>query len=56
MKTKSAFDLSKDLPREQQLWIEGRYREFSKDWKKAAEVYRTRFTPSLPITSITDYV
>jgi DNA-binding winged helix-turn-helix (wHTH) protein/TolB-like protein len=41
---KSAFDLSKDLPREQQLWIEGRYREFSKDWKKAAEVYRTLYT------------
>jgi DNA-binding winged helix-turn-helix (wHTH) protein/tetratricopeptide (TPR) repeat protein len=41
---KSAFDLSKDLPREQQLWIEGRYREFSKDWKKAIEVYRTLYT------------
>jgi len=41
---KSAFDLSKELPREQQLWIEGRYREFSKDWKKATEVYRTLYT------------
>jgi eukaryotic-like serine/threonine-protein kinase len=41
---KSAFDLSKDLPREQQLWIEGRYREFSKDWKKATEVYSTLYT------------
>jgi eukaryotic-like serine/threonine-protein kinase len=41
---KRAFDLSKDLPREQQLWIEGRYREFSKDWKKATEVYRTLYT------------
>jgi DNA-binding winged helix-turn-helix (wHTH) protein/tetratricopeptide (TPR) repeat protein len=41
---KSAFDRAKDLPREQQLWIEGRYREFSKDWKKATEVYRTLYT------------
>jgi len=40
---KRAFDLFKDLPREQQLWIEGRYREFSKDWKKATEVYRTLY-------------
>jgi tetratricopeptide (TPR) repeat protein len=44
---RNAFDLSKDLPREQQLWIEGRYREFSKDWKKATDVYTTlhTFTP-----------
>jgi len=44
---KTAFDLAKNLPREQQLWIEGRYREFSKDWKKATAVYRTlyMFTP-----------
>jgi tetratricopeptide (TPR) repeat protein len=41
---RSAFDLSKDLPREQQLWIEGRYREFSKEWKKASDVYRTLYT------------
>jgi DNA-binding winged helix-turn-helix (wHTH) protein/tetratricopeptide (TPR) repeat protein len=41
---KNAFDLAKDLPREQQLWIEGRYREFSKDWKKATEVYTTLYT------------
>ncbi|HTF43133.1 MAG TPA: tetratricopeptide repeat protein [Terriglobales bacterium] len=41
---KSAFDLAKDQPREQQLWIEGRYREFSKDWKKATEVYTTLYT------------
>jgi DNA-binding winged helix-turn-helix (wHTH) protein/tetratricopeptide (TPR) repeat protein len=41
---KTAFDLSKDLPREQQLWIEGRYREFSKEWKKATDVYRTLYT------------
>jgi eukaryotic-like serine/threonine-protein kinase len=41
---KHAFDLSKNLPREQQLWIEGRYREFSKDWKKAVDVYRSLYT------------
>jgi DNA-binding winged helix-turn-helix (wHTH) protein/tetratricopeptide (TPR) repeat protein len=41
---KNAFDLSKNLPREQQLWIEGRFREFSKDWKKAIEVYRSLYT------------
>jgi eukaryotic-like serine/threonine-protein kinase len=40
----TAFGLAKELPREQQLWIEGRYREFSKDWKKATDVYRTLYT------------
>jgi eukaryotic-like serine/threonine-protein kinase len=44
---KQAFDLSTRLSREEQLSIEGRYREFSFDWPKAIEIYRalTQFYP-----------
>ncbi|MCI0420422.1 MAG: protein kinase, partial [Acidobacteria bacterium] len=40
---KKAFDLSANLSREQQLLVEGRYREAERDWQKEAEVYRTLF-------------
>ena len=44
---KHALDLSTKLPREEQLSIEGRYREFIFDWPKAIEIYRalTQFYP-----------
>jgi eukaryotic-like serine/threonine-protein kinase len=44
---KQAFDLSTKLSREEQLSIEGRYREFTFDWPKAIEIYRalTQFFP-----------
>jgi eukaryotic-like serine/threonine-protein kinase len=38
---RQAFDRSADLSREERLSIEGRYREFSRDWPKAIEIYRT---------------
>jgi eukaryotic-like serine/threonine-protein kinase len=38
---KTAFDLSANLPREQQLAIEGRYRETTHEWAKAIEVYKS---------------
>ena len=41
---KKAFDLSASLPREEHLTIEGRYHEATKNWPKAAEVYRTLWT------------
>ena len=37
---KTAFERSGGLGREDQLAIEGRYREETKDWSKAADVYR----------------
>jgi eukaryotic-like serine/threonine-protein kinase len=37
---KKAYDLSGNLPREQRLLIEARYREASGDWAKATEIYR----------------
>jgi tetratricopeptide (TPR) repeat protein len=37
---KTAFERSEGLGREDQLTIEGRYREETKDWTKAADVYR----------------
>lgn len=40
---KKAFDLSGNLPREQRLLIEARYREASGDWAKATEIYRALF-------------
>jgi DNA-binding winged helix-turn-helix (wHTH) protein/tetratricopeptide (TPR) repeat protein len=44
---KQALDLSSRLSREDQLSIEGRYRELSRDWPKATEIYRalTQFFP-----------
>ena len=38
---KKAFDLSANLPREDRLWVEGRYSETAKQWEKAVEIYRT---------------
>ena len=44
---KQALDLSSVLSREEQLSIEGRYRELMRDWPKAIEIYRalTQFYP-----------
>ena len=41
VEAKRAFELSPSLPRENQLLIEGRYRELSNDYAAALEVYRT---------------
>ena len=38
---KKASDLSATLPREQRLFVDGRYREFARDLPAAIEVYRT---------------
>ncbi len=38
-----AFDLSGNLSREDRLFVEARYREVSKEWEKAVEIYRTLF-------------
>jgi tetratricopeptide (TPR) repeat protein/DNA-binding winged helix-turn-helix (wHTH) protein len=42
-----ALDFSSTLSREEQLFIEGRYRELTWDWPKAIEIYRalTQFFP-----------
>jgi eukaryotic-like serine/threonine-protein kinase len=37
---KQAMDLSARLSREERLSIEGRYRELTRDWPKAIEIYR----------------
>jgi serine/threonine protein kinase/tetratricopeptide (TPR) repeat protein len=37
---KKAFDLSGNLPRENRLSIEARYREVARDWPRAIEIYR----------------
>ena len=37
---KKAFDLSGNLPRENRLSIEGRYREVARDWPRAIDIYR----------------
>jgi len=44
---KHALDLSSSLSREEQLFVEGRYRQLVHDWPKAAETYRAlvRFFP-----------
>lgn len=44
---KKALDLSSNLSREEQLSVEGRYRELTWDWAKAIEIYRalTQFFP-----------
>ncbi|MFL6193622.1 MAG: tetratricopeptide repeat protein [Thermoanaerobaculia bacterium] len=36
---KTAFDLAGNLPREERLLIEGRYREATQDWERAAQTY-----------------
>jgi serine/threonine protein kinase/tetratricopeptide (TPR) repeat protein len=40
---KRAFNLSSSLSREDRLYIEGRYREASRDWAAAAQVHQTLF-------------
>lgn len=40
---KKAFDLSGNLSRAERLLVEARYRETSKDWEKAIEIYRALF-------------
>ena len=36
-----AFALSRHLSREGRLWVEGRYRETTREWSRAAEIYNT---------------
>jgi tetratricopeptide (TPR) repeat protein/class 3 adenylate cyclase len=38
---KRAFELSDNLPREQRLWVEGRYHETTHEWAKAIEAYQS---------------
>jgi serine/threonine protein kinase/tetratricopeptide (TPR) repeat protein len=38
-----AVDLSGRLSRAERLWVEGRYRETTREWPKAVEIYRTLF-------------
>ncbi|HKI03481.1 MAG TPA: tetratricopeptide repeat protein [Thermoanaerobaculia bacterium] len=38
---KTAFDLAGNLPREERLLIEGRYREATQDWSRAVRTYWT---------------
>jgi DNA-binding winged helix-turn-helix (wHTH) protein/tetratricopeptide (TPR) repeat protein/TolB-like protein len=40
---KTAFTLSKNLSRAERLLVEGRYREMSRDWGRAIEIYRALF-------------
>jgi DNA-binding winged helix-turn-helix (wHTH) protein/tetratricopeptide (TPR) repeat protein len=40
---KEAFELSSSLSRAERLLVEGRYRETSRDWGKAIEIYRALF-------------
>jgi serine/threonine protein kinase/tetratricopeptide (TPR) repeat protein len=40
---KKAYDLSATLGREEQLWVEAEYRQRTKQWDKAVEIYRTLF-------------
>lgn len=40
---KKAFDLSGNLSRAERLLVEARYREYSRDWDKAIEIYRALF-------------
>ncbi len=38
---KRALDLSENLSREERLFVEARYHEFSREWPKAIEIYHT---------------
>jgi eukaryotic-like serine/threonine-protein kinase len=40
---KKAFNLSRNLSRAERLLVEGRYREMSRDWGRAIEIYRALF-------------
>jgi len=41
---KKALDLSANLPRQDRLWVEGRYWETAKQWDKAIDIYTTLWT------------
>jgi serine/threonine protein kinase/tetratricopeptide (TPR) repeat protein len=41
--SKKAFEFATDLPRQESLLIEARYRQFSREWDKAIDTYRTLF-------------
>lgn len=41
---KRGFELSTNLSHEDRLWVEGRYRETTNEWDKAAEIYRALFS------------
>jgi eukaryotic-like serine/threonine-protein kinase len=41
---RAAFERAESFSREERLAIEGRYREATKDWPRAVEVYRTLWT------------
>ena len=43
MEAKKAYDLSKNLSRAERLLVEARYREYSRNWDKAIEIYRALF-------------
>jgi eukaryotic-like serine/threonine-protein kinase len=43
VQAKQAFDLSTNLSRAERLLVEARYREASKDWPRAIEIYRALF-------------
>jgi serine/threonine protein kinase/tetratricopeptide (TPR) repeat protein len=38
---RQALELSENLSREERLFVEGRYHEYSREWPKAIEIYRT---------------
>lgn len=40
---KAAFNFSRNLSRAERLLVEGRYREMSRDWGRAIEIYRALF-------------
>src|SRR5580700_6218279 len=41
--TKRAFELSSNLSRQDHLLVEGHYRETTREWEKAVEIYKTLF-------------
>jgi len=43
VEAKRAFDLSSNLSRADRLLVEGRYRQVSRDWERAIEIYRALF-------------
>ncbi len=43
LEARKSFDLSSNLPRAGRLLVEGRYREVSRDWSRAIEIYRALF-------------
>jgi eukaryotic-like serine/threonine-protein kinase len=43
VEAKRAFDLSSNLSRQDHLLVEGHYRETTREWDKAVEIYKTLF-------------